>query len=100
MTEHRQCAAIDGFQEIDIESSTEPGKWYTVVVSDFDAACDCIGYIFNQRCSHIAKARKLRCHWTEADGPPQSRMQRKRNICPLCSGPTTTTKDDDGDTGQ
>lgn len=89
----QQCSSVDGFQEIDIESASEPGKWYTVVISNFDGACDCIGYTFNQKCSHLRKAKKLMCKWVEGQDPQQSPMQRRRYVCPRCGGPT---KENDG----
>jgi hypothetical protein len=45
-------------QEVEIESSSKPGEFYTVVLGEEYDSCTCIGFRYRQRCKHLLEARE------------------------------------------
>jgi hypothetical protein len=47
----------DGIEEVQIESSSKPGEFYTVEISAEYESCTCVGFHYRRRCRHIREAR-------------------------------------------
>ena len=45
-------------QEVQIESSSKPGEFYTVSLGAEYDSCTCVGFRYRQRCRHLAEARE------------------------------------------
>jgi hypothetical protein len=45
-------------QEIEIESSSKPGEFYTITLGAEYDSCTCIGFRYRQRCKHLLSARE------------------------------------------
>ena len=44
--------------EFKFESSSTPGKFYTVTVEGESYDCTCPGFVYRKKCSHLEKAKK------------------------------------------
>lgn len=90
----QECREAEGWQPVRMESSSEPGKIYTVMVNPWGAddenLCDCLGYFHRGYCKHQQMASDRICRWRDDawNEPEQSPEQRKAKVCPKCGGPT------------
>ena len=84
----QRCSNAVGWTVVEVESESNPGTMYRVVISDWDYLCDCKGFEFNGKCKHRAMAEALRCRWEEGNAPCQSNVERQSHICPTCGSPT------------
>lgn len=48
------------FEEIEVVSNTDKSKKYIVTLKDGKYSCDCVGYGFRRKCSHIEKVKKIK----------------------------------------
>lgn len=89
----QECRQLDGWQEIEVPSSTSEVIYYLVTLPPWDrteeeAVCECPGYEFRGRCRHQREALAMVCNWSELDSVAQTDDERMRQICPECKGPT------------
>jgi hypothetical protein len=49
----------EGIEEVQIESSSKPGEFYTVEISSEYESCSCVGFHYRRRCRHIKEARAI-----------------------------------------
>jgi len=75
-----QCVS-NSYYQASIEGSK--GDIYTVVVNDGTSHCDCPGFKYRNRCSHVAKAVKDQCTWHSQFDEEQT----EKDKCPRCGGP-------------
>lgn len=89
----QECRSNEGYQPIEVKSSSDPHVHYLVLAASWLAPreyiCECKSYQFRHRCKHQLEATKTFCRWTESEGPEQQTdEQRKLLQCPRCKGPT------------
>lgn len=49
----------------------------------YDYSCDCVGFKYRHKCSHIDKVKSERCTWGDALD-----ISDYTKTCPKCGGPT------------
>jgi len=95
-----QCASNFDWREVEVPSSTDPGKKYSVSIppwgDDEDITCDCPGYLFRGSCRHTKAALERVCGWTSESKVPQTAEQARDHICPRCGGPTVLVEEKNG----
>lgn len=91
----QECSSLSEWQEIEIESSSDPDLYYVVTLPPWDrteseAVCECPSFEYRGRCRHQHEAMSMVCQWTELDGQSQTPEQKTNHVCPDCGGKTKT----------
>lgn len=91
----QECSSLSEWQEIEIESSSDPDLYYVVTLPPWDrteseAVCECPSFEYRGRCRHQYEAMSMVCQWTELDGQSQTPEQKTNHVCPDCGGKTKT----------
>lgn len=97
----QECEKNGGWQTVEIESSSEPGKIYEVILPPWERieeeiVCGCPSYEFRGRCRHQREALNMVCNWSELDGEPQTPDEKREKVCPECGGRTQVVAIGDG----
>lgn len=89
------CRTTEGWSPIQVESKTNKGFHYTVLVSPYvtksEFVCDCKGFEYRGWCRHQGEALEKVCWWPLAPRDPQPEQTpylRKAKECPQCGGQT------------
>jgi len=94
VVEVQTCVSAEPWFEMRVESASEPGKSYRVLVAwpddqAEDLICECPGWMFRNECRHQAIAFEALCRWSSETGPEeQTKAQKRSHTCPRCGGPT------------
>jgi hypothetical protein len=90
---YQACRTSEGWTPVTIASESGPGS-YKVLVAPWghprENICECPGYVYGGKCKHQEQAMDVVCGWTELQigDFKQNSEQRKKKICPRCSGST------------
>src|SRR4051795_207871 len=86
-----QCASLQGWYPVHIESSSDPDTSYTVHVNPWanrseQHVCECKSYHFRGHCKHQKTAHEMHCGWNEAEGPEAPVLENGviQKVCPRC----------------
>jgi hypothetical protein len=91
MKTYQECTAEVVEFNVEVPSSSDPGKKYQVsglIGEKGSVTCSCPAFYYNGTCKHINKTVR-KCGWSDADsGETQTLHQRDGHICPRCGGRT------------
>jgi len=60
--------------------------------TEYAYSCDCKGFKYRKRCSHVKRAKERRCGWTQfVDGGEPHTVDGK-HFCPECGGPVVAQR--------
>ena len=93
----QECESNLEWQEVEVRSSTDPKKTYSVSIPPWegteDITCDCPSWTYRGYCRHTREAMRKICNWTSNDPVPQSEEQRRNHVCPRCGRNTVLVEE-------